>query len=423
MQSRDISLSTSADRALTLPVIGSLLVTGTLINYVLRQAFSIMAPAAEAAIPLSTAQASRLFEAFLLFYSCTPLMWGYLLDLMGVRRVYGSVALVWCLLQTGYVFARSFSQLLVLQILLGTMESVNFVACTKTVAVWCLPPQRARLSGFVQAAAVFGAMIAPPICALAIHFGGWRSIFAWNSMAALLWVIAWFVIYRDPEQTRNITWATEPNGNLSGSAVERPKRLVVALFLARLLADPLWWFYLLWLPTYLVQKHISTAENVGRFLWIPYGAASLGALAGGTASDRLIRATGTAIRSRLKVMVCAVTIMPVGLLILRVKTLPSILAVLSVLFAGHMAWKTNLDALTSDSFPRRFVGRVASLFSLGSGLGGVTFFACIDTVVRNFSYAPIFLVLAFVHPAAFLTIWAILRNEKSYAVGSKACRM
>jgi MFS transporter, ACS family, hexuronate transporter len=170
---------------------------------------------------------------------------------------------------------------------------------------------------------------------------------------------------------------------------------------------------LLWLPTYLVQKGITTTSDVGKSIWIPYVAAAAGALVGGAASDRLIHLTSKTIPSRLRVMLIAVLFMPTGWFILQLHSLAGTLAILCVVLAGHMAWKTNLAALTADCFPKRVVGRVESIFSMGSGLGGVLFFAYVGLVVGRYSYAPILIVLGILHPCAYLLLWVTMRRQAS----------
>jgi MFS transporter, ACS family, hexuronate transporter len=397
----------------TVAIIGSLLVTGTIVNYLSRQAFSIMAPEVSRSIELSTAQTARLVQAFLFFYTALPLVWGYLIDKLGIRRVYGTVALCWSVLQLGYVFAHSYHELLLLQGLLGATESVNFIAATKAIAVWCKPAQRARVSGFVQAAAVTGAVITPPLSALALAFGGWRTIFLWNAIIALVWVAGWFILYRDKVEARFTEDAlTKPVSSPSPRGSGSYKRIAAALIAVRLISDPVWWFYLLWLPTYLVQAHIATTVRVGKSIWIPYVAAALGALLAGAASDRMIRANGRTIHSRLTAMFFAIVLMPLGILLTHVRSMTSILAILCVVLAGHMGWKTNLSALTADVFPKAFVGRVESIFSVGSGLGGVLFFAYIGSILGKISYGPIFILLGFLHPCAYLLLWMTLRRQK-----------
>jgi ACS family hexuronate transporter-like MFS transporter len=105
-------------------------------------------------------------------------------------------------------------------------------------------------------------------------------------------------------------------------------------------------------------------------------------------------------------------LMPLGILLTHVRSMTSILAILCVVLAGHMGWKTNLSALTADVFPKAFVGRVESIFSVGSGLGGVLFFAYIGSILGKISYRPIFILLGFLHPCAYLLLWMTLRRQK-----------
>ncbi len=183
--------------------------------------------------------------------------------------------------------------------------------------------------------------------------------------------------------------------------------------MARVVADPVWWFYLFWLPKYLVERRGFTMAEMGLVAWLPYLTADLGSLAGGWASGRLIRNRVTIVTSRKLVMLGAALVMPLGLLIPTVESSAIALGTICLITCAHMAWKTNLMTMTNDLFPTSIVGSVAGLVGLGSGLGGTIFTRITGYVVQNHPYKLIFFVLAFLHPAAWLIVHALIRRSVS----------
>jgi ACS family hexuronate transporter-like MFS transporter len=177
-----------------------------------------------------------------------------------------------------------------------------------------------------------------------------------------------------------------------------------ALFAARLLADPVWWFYLFWLPKYLSDERGFSIVAIGLTTWVPFLTADLGALAGGWSSGRLIKGGTAPVRARKWVMLPAAAVMPLSLVVPASDSAAVAVAAICMVTFAHMAWKTNLMTMTNDIYPTAVVGSAAGIVGLGSSLGGVIFTGITGFVVENYSYGMIFFVMGFLHPIALAVL-------------------
>ncbi|MBC8164355.1 MAG: MFS transporter, partial [Bryobacteraceae bacterium] len=186
------------------------------------------------------------------------------------------------------------------------------------------------------------------------------------------------------------------------------------LFLARLLSSPVWWFYLFWLPKYLVEQRGFTMEQMGMLVWLPYLCADFGSISGGLFSGWLIQRKMRPLQARTVCMLPFAAVMPLSILIALTPSTVVTLAVICIVTFSHMAWMTNLTTLTNDLYPREVVGSVAGIAAFGNGLGGVLFTSLTGYVVQHFSYNLIFVIMGFLHPAAFLLFRWLVRGPVSF---------
>ena len=189
---------------------------------------------------------------------------------------------------------------------------------------------------------------------------------------------------------------------------------IICMHMARIVADPLWWFYLFWLPKYLREERGFTMVEIGLVAWMPYLSADLGGIFGGWMSGKLIGKSESVVAARKRLMLPSALIMPVGLLINYLETSAAVIAVICLVTFAHMSWKTNLMTMTNDIYPTRIVGSVAGLVGLGSGLGGFLFQPYVGHLVQNYSYAPVFTTIAFLHPIAFVFVRLLIRGPLSH---------
>ena len=177
-----------------------------------------------------------------------------------------------------------------------------------------------------------------------------------------------------------------------------------------LISDPVWWFYLFWLPKYLVEQRGFTLVEMGMLAWIPYLCADLGALFGGWLSGRWVARGRSALSARLGVMLPCALVMPVSLAIHQAPSRALTLALIGAVTFAHMAWKTNQNTLTNDLFPKHLIGATSGLLAFGTGLGGTLFVWMTGHVVQGFGYGAIFVIMGLLHPVSYLLTRGLVRQ-------------
>lgn len=395
--------------------IAALLFTASIINYVDRQALSIVAPILTKELNLSPIEYANILQVFLYAYTVMYIVSGILVDRWGTRIALGVFMAWWSLSNMLHAFARSAFGLGFFRLLLGIGEPGNFMAAAKAASEWYPPKERAFINGLVNAGASVGAIIAAPFVVwLYLNFG-WRAAFVITGATGFFWLAAWLALYRLPESH---PWITAPELELlrqsrAAEAAAGPRRKpryadlfklpqTWGLFLARFLSDPVWWFYLFWLPKYMVEHRGFTIVEVGLLAWLPYLSADIGAIFGGLMSGWLVKRDWPVLRARSAGMLPFALMMPVSIWIAFTPSSSLALALICLVTFAHMAWKTNLMTLTNDLYPRSVVGSVAGIAAFGNGLGGALFTGLTGWVVQHFSYDAIFVLMGFMHPAAFL---------------------
>ena len=183
------------------------------------------------------------------------------------------------------------------------------------------------------------------------------------------------------------------------------------LMFARLLSDPVWYFYLFWFPKYLMDARSQTLAQVGRVAWVVYLAADIGSVAGGYFSGALIRKGTVVVRARLLIMSIAALTAPVGCLIAAGLPIPMVLTIAAVVSFAHLTWQVTMGALIVDLFPKRILGTAFGFIAAGSGLGGMLSTAAIGSLVTHLSYRPVFLAMAALHPLALLLALRIRSSD------------
>ena len=240
----------------------ALLFVATVINYVDRQTLSVMAPVITPELGLSNVDYSNVLQAFLICYTGMYLLAGYLIDRWGTRMALAVSMVWWSVANMLHATSRGALSLGIFRALLGIGESGNFLAAEKAISEWFPPKERGVANGLVNAAAATGAILAPPLIVWIYETWGWRFAFLLTGGLGFVWLYFWLTWYWIPRKHRRIT--EEEREMLAGPAksVRRPLRWrqlfgfrqTWGLFLARVIADPVWWFYLFWLPKYLGEE-------------------------------------------------------------------------------------------------------------------------------------------------------------------------
>jgi len=400
-------------------LIAALLFLGTVINYVDRQTLSVVAPVLTRELGISNTEYSNILTAFLVPYTLMYLVSGWLCDRWGTRRALATFMAWWSAANMLHATARGAMGLGAFRFLLGMGESGNFMAAEKAISEWFPAKERGFANGLVNAAAATGAIISPPLIAFITLRYGWRAAFVVTGAFGFVWLAAWLAVYHVPRKHPRVTAAevayieegrTAPPANRIRYADLLRMPQVWGLLAARLFADPVWWFYLFWLPKYLHDVRGFTLGEIGLISWIPFLAADAGALFGGWVSGRWIARGKPPLEARRLTMIPFVLLMPFGIAVNYLHSTES-LALICVITFAHMAWKTNLMTMTNDIFPTEVVGSAAGVVGFGSGLAGALSMPAVGRIVDGFGYGAVFWIMGFLHLIALTTVLALVRRR------------
>jgi len=400
--------------------IAALLFFSTVINYVDRQTLSVLAPVLTKELGISDVEYSNILTAFLAAYTLMYVGSGFLVDRWGARLALSVFIVWWSLANMSHALAVGVWSLGALRFLLGLGESGNFMAAFRVVSEWYPAKERALVHGLIQGGAAIGAIITPPVVTWIYSLYGWRPAFALTGALGFVWLVLWLLLYYSPDKHPRITDAeralvlaeTVPAAKASAVSWRQLAQYpqMWGLMAARFVSDPVWWFYLFWLPKYLVEQRGFTMVEMGMLAWIPYLSADLGALFGGWFSGRLVAQGKPVLSARLTVMLPCALLMPASLAIHHAPSRAVTITLICVVTFAHMAWKTNQNTLTNDLFPKHLIGATSGLLAFGTGLGGTLFVWMTGHVVQGFGYGAIFIIMGLLHPISYLITHRLVRQ-------------
>ena len=383
----------------------ALLFASTVLNYLDRQTLSILAPLVQRDLRIDDIGYAHVVQLFLIAYTIAYLVAGWLTDRLGTRMALALFVGWWSLANMATGFVRSAGELGGARAMLGLGEAGNYTAGPKAVSEHFPPRERGLALGTYTAGAMVGATIAPPLIGWLALAHGWRAAFVVTGAFGLIWLLAWLAIH--PRERTQRGAAREPTP-WRAILSERP---LWGLALARMLADPVWYFYLFWFPKYLSDHRGFDLPTVAATAWIVYLAADIGSIGGGLFSGLLIRRGMAAPRSRMVGLGLAASLAPAGMLISTDPGIALTFALGALVACAHLVFQTNISTLVVDLYPTRVVATVFGIVAAGSGLGGIFSTQLVGHLAQSGNYAQIFLLMGCLHPLALLVAWGALRSQ------------
>jgi MFS transporter, ACS family, hexuronate transporter len=397
-------------------IICALLFFATTLNYTDRQVLGLLAPMLQTKIGWSEVQYAYISTSFLTAYALGLLFMGVLIDRIGTRLGYAAAIAIWSLAAVSHALVRSAFGFAVVRFALGFGESGNFPAAIKAVAEWFPKKERALATGIFNSGTNSGATLAPLVVPWIALRLGWQFAFLFTGVFSAIWIASWLVVYRRPEEDGRLSpeefaYITsdppEPAVKIAWSRL-LAHRQTWTFVLGKFLTDPIWWFFLFWLPKFFSSAHHLSLLGLGLPLIVIYNSATVGSIFGGWLAARLIKAGWTVNRARKTTMlVCAIAVTPVVLAV-RIHGLWGTVAVISIAVAAHQGWSANLLTLVSDMFPRTRVASVVSIGTFAGTIGGALI-ATFTGFLLQFtgSYVPIFVIASFAYLIALLVIQSL----------------
>jgi ACS family hexuronate transporter-like MFS transporter len=357
-----------------------LLFIATTINYIDRQIIGLLKPLLDQEFQWSEQDYADIVFWFQVMYAAGYLLAGRFIDVVGAKIGYGLSVLFWSLAAIGHAFMRSTTGFMFARGALGFWEGGNFPAAVKSIAEWFPAKERSFASGFMISGTTVGPILAPGIVLWLADSFSWQISFIVTGSLGLLWIIAWYVLYDRPQQSKYLN-AQELHHIQSGQAVNIPqketswwtllaKKQTWGFLGATLLTDPVWWFYLFWLPSYLTSNGMTTGQ-LAVPLTVVYAVSAVLSIAGGWLSSYFMSIGWSMNKSRKGTMlICVMMALPVMLIRYSNDVWLSIL-IIAVAAAAQTIWKGVLLTTVADQFPKRVVSSVSGIGGLGGAVGGM----------------------------------------------------
>jgi len=408
-------------------VIATLLFLATTINYVDRQVIGLLKPTLEQYFAWNEKDYGYIVMAFQASYALGLILFGRWIDRIGTKLGYAVSIIIWSVAAMAHALAKSAFGFGLARSALGLGESGNFPAAIRSVAEWFPKKERAFATGFFNAGTNIGAVVAPLAVPWILGVYGWQEVFVITGGLGLLWLIPWWFIYDRPTQHKKLSKAELDY--IQSDADEKDERndtgrvpwkqlfkyrQTWAFLLGKFLTDPVWWFFLLWLPDYFSGTFQLDLKKPGWPLVIVYTATSVGSLGGGYLSSWLIKKGWPVYKAR-KTTMLIVAICVVPIMFAQFATNMWVAVSLISLAAGaHQAWSANIFTTASDMFPRKALSSVVGIGGMAGSVGGMLFPLLVGNILQYFKdagnktagYNIIFVICGF----AYLLAWLVMNK-------------
>ena len=396
---------------------------------------------------------ASLDSAFLLTYGLMYLGGGRLLDLLGTRRGFLLTMAFWSLACASHSLAANFGlpplfrssfgditlgfiMLAASRLLLGIGEGGGFPAATRAVAEWFPVGERSTAMGIINAGSAVGTVAAPWLIKCVIDnarsssLAPWRWVYLITGGLGLLWTAWWYFRYQPPGGNPRVSPPEAPvpqaleKSDPDAAAIPFwelvSHRETLAVVGAKFLSDAAWYFYLFWLPKYLIETFNYSFDAASGVGWIPYAASGVGCLMGGGLSSWLLARRLSVNASRKIALGASAAFMPWVMLVPQMHSVAWVIFIFSLAFFGQQSWSTLVMILPTDMVPKRCVGTLAGLIVFGGAMGGVLL-GQIAGFLRDhhYSYAPILMIAGSLHLAAFALICLVIPSIQPLNIRSQ----
>ena len=386
--------------------IAILLAVITTINYIDRSVFGVVAPVVRDQFGIGDADYGLITSGFLLAYGIGQLISGPLIDRLGTKRAFSLAAVFWSVATILHALGRGLWSFLALRILLGLAEAANFPAASKAVAQWFPANERSTAVAIFMLGAGLGAIITPPLTVWTMQTLGWQWAFIVPGSLGLIWVFLWQRWYHLPEThptieptEKALILEQRSNQQSQGSwTVLLNYREFWGILIARVVSDFPFYFFLFWLPQYLIDVRGFDLRAIAMFAWLPWVAADLGALTGGSLSSVLVTRGHTINRARKTVIWLGAVLVALAV-IPAYYTASSALALALICF-GLFAIQVKgsvFFTLPTDLFPADRVATVWGVFGAVGSLGGSMLGLLAGYLIQETGYESVFLMIASLH--------------------------
>jgi len=408
-----------------------LLMLGSIINYLTRSTLGVAAPTLLKDLNIGEQQYSWVISAFQVAIMLQPLC-GYVMDTIGLRMGFAIFAIAWSFVSMAHGLAANWQTLFGLRALLGFAEGSANPAGMKATSEWFPATERGLAGGFFNMGASLGSMLAAPLVAWAILTHSWQFAFVLTGIIGLVWAGLWLTFYESPSKHRSLS-ARERDYILSGQETHlagtgKPsmgtilrQRNFWGIAIPRLLADPTWGTLTLWLPLYLTNVRGFDLKQIALFAWLPFLAADLGCMFGGTISITLQKYAGVGLINARRCAFTVGALMMLGVAFVGTVDNPYVaIGLLSLAGFAHQTLSVTVITMASDLFKRNEVATVAGMAGTCGNAGVLIFSLVMGVLVARIGYTPFFVGLAALDVLGAVILWTVVRERRPEPVSSIA---
>lgn len=400
----------------------------TTINYLDRQVIALLKDDyLEPLFGWTESDYANIVIAFQLSYAIGMLGAGWVVDKIGTKLGYALALTLWSLAAVLHAFARTNAGFLAARAFLGISEAGNFPAAIKTTAEWFPKKERALTTGIFNSGTNLGAIVAPltvPLIALTM---GWEWAFILTGMIGFVWLIFWFAYYEVPAKHKKLTPAEleyiqsdldEKEDLKNQDKVSWFKLLTYrqawAFLLGKFLTDPVWWFYLFWLPSFLNREYGMQTTEVAIPVALVYTMSTFGSIYGGWLSGYFIKKGWPVFRSRkIAMLIFAFCVIPVVLAQALGDISPWLaIIIIGIATAAHQAWSANIFTTASDMFPKKAVASIVGIGGMAGGVGGILLSKAAGLLLDHYknldSIETGYYIMFIICGSAYLLAWVVM---------------
>lgn len=407
----------------------ALLFFATTINYLDRSVISLLKPELEQRFNWSETDYAHLVMAFQLAYAIGMLLAGRFIDRVGTKVGYAVSLILWSIASMGHAAVRSTLGFIAARAFLGISEAGNFPAAIKTTAEWFPKKERAFATGIFNSGANVGAILAPLTVPYIAAKWGWQEAFVITGAFGFIWLIFWFIFYEVPEKQKRLSKAeyefihsdTDEKEETEKESQQKVPWITLlkykqawAFVLGKFITDPIWWFYLFWLPAFLGSEYGLSGTDFVLPVAVVYTMSTAGSIFGGWLPLYLIRNKWPVFKARkFSMLIYALLVIPV----LFAQWLGKVdmwlaIVIIGIATAAHQAWSANIFTTVSDMFPKKTVASVTGMGGMAGALGGLLISFLAGLLFDHFKllgkletgYYIMFLVCG----SAYLLAWLIM---------------
>jgi ACS family hexuronate transporter-like MFS transporter len=404
----------------------ALIFFATTINYLDRQVIGILKPLLESDLGIGEKDYSHIIMAFQLLYGIGMVIAGRLIDKFGTKLGYGISVILWSIAAMGHALAKGVLGFGFWRGFLGVSEAGNFPAAIKSIAEWFPKKERALATGIFNSGTNVGAIVAPLAIPAMVVAWGWQAAFIITGAIGFIWVILWFLFYEVPEKHKKVSAGELAYIHSDADEQAETKEKVSWLkllkfrqtwlfFIGKGLTDPIWWFYLFWIPGWLstVRGAGLDVKSFGLPLAFIYTMTTVGSIGGGWVSGYMIKKGMSPFKARrVTMLIFALMVVPIVF-----AQSPSIgnwgaVCLIALAASAHQAWSANIFTTVSDAFPKKAVSSVTGIGGMAGAVGGAFISYIAGGIIQHFKdlghIETGYVVMFSIAGSAYLLAWIIM---------------